>query len=117
MSFKEIIKLKFDHRKTTNNIDELAQHYLNMKSEKISSETIIIGKIPFFSFQSTEEEIFAQDRDLDQFDEIIGCIEDIVIEKNFEDLQESFLERNYHHFEVGTEENKLIYTDIFHVSQ
>ena len=71
----------------------------------------------FLIFQSTEEEIFAQDRDLDQFDEIIGCIEDIVIEKNFEDLQESFLERNYHHFEVGTEENKLIYTNIFHVSQ
>ena len=47
MSFKEIIKLKFDHRKTTNNIDELAQHYLNMKSGKISSETIMIGKIPF----------------------------------------------------------------------
>ena len=47
MSFKEIIKLKFDLRKTTNYIDELAQHYLNMKSGKISSETIMIGKIPF----------------------------------------------------------------------
>ena len=47
MSFKEIIKLKFDHLKTTNNIDELAQHYLNMKSGKISSEKIMIGKIPF----------------------------------------------------------------------
>ena len=46
MSFKEIIKLKFDHRKMTNNIDE-PQHYLNMKSGKISSETIMIGKIPF----------------------------------------------------------------------
>ena len=47
MSFKEIIKLKFDQIKKTNNIDELAQHYLNMESGKISSETIMIGKIPF----------------------------------------------------------------------
>ena len=62
-----------------------------------------------------DEEIFAQDRDWDQFDEIIGCIEDIVIEKKFQDLQESFLEENYHHFEIGTEENKLIYTEIFQV--
>lgn len=63
-----------------------------------------------------EEEILAQDREWNQFDEIIGCIEDIVIEQQFQDLQESFLEANYEHFEVGTEENKLIYMEIFQVS-
>lgn len=60
-----------------------------------------------------EEEILAQDREYSQFDEIIGCIEDIVIEQQFQDLQESFLEKHYHHFEIGTEENKLIYMEIF----
>ena len=61
------------------------------------------------------EEILAQDREYNQFDEIIGCIEDIVIEQQFQDLQESFLERNFHHFDIGTEENKLIYMEIFQV--
>ena len=61
------------------------------------------------------EEILAQDRDYNQFDEIIGCIEDIVIEQQFQDLQESFLEKHYHHFDIGTEENKLIYMEIFQV--
>ena len=61
------------------------------------------------------EEILAQDREYNQFDEIIGCIEDIVIEQQFQDLQESFLEKHYHHFDIGTEENKLIYMEIFQV--
>jgi hypothetical protein len=65
--------------------------------------------------EEEEEEILAQSEDLDDFDLIIGCIEDIFIEKQFQDLQESFLEGNYHHFEIGTEENKLIYTEIFQV--
>ena len=63
-----------------------------------------------------DEEILAEDNEWNQFDEIIGCIEDIVIEKQFQDLQESFLEKHYHHFEIGTEENKLIYMELFQVS-
>ena len=39
----------------------------------------------------------------------------IVIEQQFQDLQESFLEKHYHHFDIGTEENKLIYMEIFQV--
>lgn len=62
-----------------------------------------------------DEEILAEDNEWNQFDEIIGCIEDIVIEKQFQDLQESFLEKHYHHFEIGTEENKLIYMELFQV--
>ena len=65
---------------------------------------------------NSEEEILAEDNEWNQFDEIVGCIEDIVIEKQFQDLQESFLEKHYHHFDLGTEENKLIYMEIFQVS-
>ena len=68
-------------------------------------------------FDDHDEEILAQDREYNQFDEIIGCIEDIVIEQQFQDLQESFLEKNYQHFEIGTEENKLIYMEIFQVKK
>ena len=64
----------------------------------------------------SEEEILAEDNEWNQFDEIVGCIEDIVIEKQFQDLQESFLEKHYHHFDLGTEENKLIYMELFQVS-
>ena len=63
-----------------------------------------------------DEEILAEDNEWNQFDEIVGCIEDIVIEKQFQDLQESFLEKHYHHFDIGTEENKLIYMELFQVS-
>ncbi len=42
-------------------------------------------------FEEDHEEIFAQDQDVELtlFDETIGCIEDIVIEKQFQDLQVS----------------------------
>lgn len=71
----------------------------------------------FFSVADQEEieEVLAIDDDtqLDSFSRIIGCIEDIVIDDQFQDLQESLLEANYHHFDTDKEENKLIYTSIF----
>ncbi|KAL8581152.1 hypothetical protein ACOMHN_033599 [Nucella lapillus] len=45
------------------------------------------------------------------FDAVIGHIEDIIMEEDFQRLQNSFLEKYYHEFE-DTEENKFIYTDI-----
>ena len=63
--------------------------------------------------EDDDEIIIAQDREYSLFDEIIGCIEDIVIEQQFQDLQESFLEKHYQEFEIDAEENKLIYTEIF----
>ncbi|XP_022098080.1 ADP-ribosylation factor-like protein 2-binding protein [Acanthaster planci] len=47
-----------------------------------------------------------------KFDMTIGHIEDIIMEDEFQRLQNDFLEKNYLHFE-DTEENKFIYTDIF----
>ncbi|XP_054706351.1 ADP-ribosylation factor-like protein 2-binding protein isoform X2 [Uloborus diversus] len=47
-----------------------------------------------------------------QFDTIIGLIEDIIIESEFIELQKTFLEKYHKEFEP-CEENKLEYMDIF----
>ncbi|XP_041650724.1 ADP-ribosylation factor-like protein 2-binding protein [Cheilinus undulatus] len=46
------------------------------------------------------------------FDAVIGCIEDIIMEDQFQQLQRSFMEKHYQEFE-DSEENKLSYTPIF----
>ncbi|XP_037109843.1 ADP-ribosylation factor-like protein 2-binding protein isoform X1 [Syngnathus acus] len=46
------------------------------------------------------------------FDSVIGCIEDIIMEENFQLLQRNFMEKHYKEFDC-TEENKLSYTTIF----
>ncbi|TSX16992.1 ADP-ribosylation factor-like protein 2-binding protein [Bagarius yarrelli] len=46
------------------------------------------------------------------FDRVIGTIEDLIIEDDFQNLQRSFMEKYYLEFE-DTEENKLVYTSIF----
>ncbi|KAM9375641.1 ADP-ribosylation factor-like protein 2-binding protein isoform 2-T2 [Pholidichthys leucotaenia] len=47
-----------------------------------------------------------------EFDAVIGCIEDIIMEENFQQLQQSFMEKHYLEFD-DSEENKLSYTPIF----
>ena len=37
------------------------------------------------------------------FDQIVGAIEDIVIDDQFQDLQTELLEKHFHHFDVSTE--------------
>jgi len=46
------------------------------------------------------------------FDLVIGHIEDIFMEENFQELQKCFMEKYWHEFE-DNEENKLCYMDIF----
>ncbi|KAL4235422.1 ADP-ribosylation factor-like protein 2-binding protein [Mactra antiquata] len=46
-----------------------------------------------------------------KFDLVIGHIEDIIMEDEFQTMQHSFLEKYYNEFD-DTEENKFIYTDI-----
>ncbi|XP_033208818.1 ADP-ribosylation factor-like protein 2-binding protein [Belonocnema kinseyi] len=46
------------------------------------------------------------------FDEVIGIIEDILMEDEFQALQQRYLEKYWQIFEP-VEENKLIYMDIF----
>ncbi|CAI2380417.1 unnamed protein product [Moneuplotes crassus] len=48
----------------------------------------------------------------DKFDEFVGALQEIVINPEFETIQNSFFNKNCIHFE-NTEENKLIYMDIF----
>ncbi|XP_056137371.1 ADP-ribosylation factor-like protein 2-binding protein isoform X2 [Lampris incognitus] len=46
------------------------------------------------------------------FDTVIGSIEDIIMEEEFQQLQQSFMEKHYLEFD-NSEENKLSYTLIF----
>uniref|UniRef100_A0A1B6FCB5 ADP-ribosylation factor-like protein 2-binding protein n=1 Tax=Cuerna arida TaxID=1464854 RepID=A0A1B6FCB5_9HEMI len=50
--------------------------------------------------------------ELSEFDVIIGHIEDILVDDDFEHLQKTFLEKYWEEFE-NKEENKLIYMSIF----
>ena len=46
--------------------------------------------------------MFAEDFDpSNEFDSIIGAIEDIVVDERFQDMQDQLMEHNYHHFEVN----------------
>lgn len=48
----------------------------------------------------------------DNFDMIVGALEDIMMDQEFQDLQSDFAAQHCLHFEA-TDENKLIYTEIF----
>ena len=41
------------------------------------------------------------------FDQIVGAIEDIVIDDQFQDLQTELLEKHFHHFDVSIEKVHL----------
>jgi len=46
-----------------------------------------------------------------RFDQIIGHIEDIIMEPEFQSLQDDFMENNYKHF-MDSDENKFIYSEL-----
>lgn len=48
----------------------------------------------------------------DEFDAVVGYLEDIIMDDDFQLIQRNFLEKHYQEFD-DSEENKLIYTDIF----
>ncbi|KAJ8398596.1 hypothetical protein AAFF_G00421240 [Aldrovandia affinis] len=66
--------------------------------------------------EELDEEDFAvsnsSDADL-AFDTVIGNIENIIMEEQFQHLQQGFMDKYYLEFE-DTEENKLSYMPIFH---
>ncbi|XP_048672574.1 ADP-ribosylation factor-like protein 2-binding protein isoform X1 [Lepidochelys kempii] len=47
-----------------------------------------------------------------EFDAVVGYLEDIIMDDDFQLIQRSFMDKHYQEFE-DTEENKLIYTSIF----
>ncbi|XP_068117561.1 ADP-ribosylation factor-like protein 2-binding protein [Hyperolius riggenbachi] len=48
----------------------------------------------------------------EEFDCVVGHMEDIIMDEEFQELQRNFMEKYYNEFE-DTEENKLTYTPIF----
>ena len=46
-----------------------------------------------------------------KFDQVIGAIEEIIMEDKFRSIQDEFMHKNYKHFEES-DENKLIYTTV-----
>ena len=59
-----------------------------------------------------QEEMLLSNSDVDTFDEVIGCLEDIVMSDTFQEIQKNFMDKHFRHFD-DNDENKLIYTDIF----
>ncbi|XP_065139351.1 ADP-ribosylation factor-like protein 2-binding protein isoform X2 [Paramisgurnus dabryanus] len=73
------------------------------------------GNENIVEMQNLEEEDFGVSKSSDadaEFDMIIGNIEDIIMEDEFQHLQQSFMEKYYIEFD-DSEENKLSYTPIF----
>lgn len=54
----------------------------------------------------------AGNEDDDYFDQVVGCLQDIILNPQFDQMQKSFSVENCMQFEA-TEENKLVYTSIF----
>lgn len=46
------------------------------------------------------------------FAQVVGCIEDILLDESFLKIHKDFMEEHWEHFE-DSEENKLVYTEIF----
>jgi len=65
----------------------------------------------------TEDEVNfvteSQSPEDEKFDTVVGELEDLIMDPSFTSLQNDFFSRTYHHF-TPDEENKFIYTDIFH---
>uniref|UniRef100_A0A8V0ZUH1 ADP-ribosylation factor-like protein 2-binding protein n=1 Tax=Gallus gallus TaxID=9031 RepID=A0A8V0ZUH1_CHICK len=47
-----------------------------------------------------------------EFDAVVGYLEDIIMDDDFQSIQRTFMEKHYQEFD-DSEENKLIYTSIF----
>ncbi|XP_060518054.1 ADP-ribosylation factor-like protein 2-binding protein [Cylas formicarius] len=67
----------------------------------------------YFEDDHVEISNYCVDRTEQNFANIIGCIEDTLISENFLKIQAKFMETYWKEFS-DDEENKLIYTDIFH---
>ena len=48
-----------------------------------------------------EDEVFLESENSSLFDEIVGAIEDIVVDERFQDVQSDILEKYFHHFDVS----------------
>lgn len=58
----------------------------------------------------------AGNEDDDHFDQVVGCLQEIILDADFERMQKNFSTEHCMQFEA-TEENKLVYTTIFNQYQ
>ena len=73
--------------------------------------------LPFKDFQDGDDEDFCiessnQNEGDDRFDNIVGCLQEILLDQEFESMCKDFSLKYCMEFEA-TEENKLCYTSIF----
>lgn len=54
----------------------------------------------------------AGNEDDDYFDEVVGCLQEILLDPQFDSMQKKFSTQHCMQFEA-TDENKLVYTTIF----
>ena len=57
--------------------------------------------LQFFG-EEDDDEVILDDQAETAFDQIVGAIEDIVVDDRFQDLQTDLLEKHFHHFDVST---------------
>ncbi|XP_040573957.1 ADP-ribosylation factor-like protein 2-binding protein isoform X1 [Lepeophtheirus salmonis] len=82
----------------------------------MSNEDIMKSDSKRNNFHSEDDGVILVQSEISEpsnFDKIVGCIEDIVIEDEFQELQQTLLDKHYIHFDENLEENKFIYTEIF----
>ncbi|XP_066569600.1 ADP-ribosylation factor-like protein 2-binding protein isoform X2 [Amia ocellicauda] len=78
-------------------------------------DRILFGGDDAVEMEDLEEDDFAVSNSSEadaEFDAVVGNIEDIIMDAEFQQLQRSFMEKYYLEFE-DSEENKLSYTPIF----
>ncbi len=73
-------------------------------SASVNCQDIGLGDEDIVVAQSTNPEE-------SKFDQIVGAIEEIIMEEKFQEAQDKFMNANYKHFE-DSDENKLIYTTV-----
>lgn len=95
-----------------NNID---QNYVDTYCDCVQ-ETILMkmksSKLRFKVINQCFLKHSGDNQEDNKFDQIVGTLQEILLDEKFEQLQKKFCNEHCMHFEA-TEENKLIYTDIF----
>ncbi|EPY82995.1 ADP-ribosylation factor-like protein 2-binding protein [Camelus ferus] len=70
------------------------------------------GRMDAAEVTEVSEESFALSAMEAEFDVVVGSLEDIIMDAEFQELQRNFMDKYYQEFE-DSEENKLTYTVIF----
>ncbi|XP_014260637.1 ADP-ribosylation factor-like protein 2-binding protein isoform X1 [Cimex lectularius] len=86
----------------------------NLCERNITNNNLISFEKEYCHCEADDEEMCAISLPLEEtyFDKIVGHLEDILIDSNFQKIQKEFLDKHWTEFDEG-EENKLMYTEIF----